>query len=50
MFQNWNFESVMQNVEKALMLMGQGMLGIFVVIGLIAVVVVILSKLTGKTK
>lgn len=49
MFENWNYEAVMQNVEQAFRIMGQGMLGIFVVIGLIALVVVVLSKITGNS-
>lgn len=48
MFENWNYDAVIKNVEEALKIMGLGMLGIFVVIGLIAVMVLILSKVTGK--
>jgi Na+-transporting methylmalonyl-CoA/oxaloacetate decarboxylase beta subunit len=35
----------MDNVNQALDIMGKGMLGIFVVIGLIAIIVTVLSRL-----
>lgn len=35
----------MDNVNQALSIMGKGMLGIFVVIGLIAIIVTVLSRL-----
>ena len=35
----------MDNVNQALNIMGKGMLGIFVVIGLIAIIVTVLSRL-----
>ncbi len=38
------------NVMMALEMMGQGMLGIFVVLGLIALLVVLLQKLDGGKK
>ena len=38
------------NVMMALEMMGQGMLGIFVVLGVIALLVVLLQKLDGKKK
>ena len=38
----------MQNVMEALGIMGKGMLGIFVVIGLIAVIVAVLTKVGSK--
>lgn len=37
-----------ETVAQALELMGQGMLGIFVVLGLIALLVVLLGKMDGK--
>lgn len=39
-----------ENVMMALEMMGQGMLGIFVVLGIIALLVVLLQKLDGKKK
>ncbi|NBI65211.1 sodium pump decarboxylase gamma subunit [Pseudoflavonifractor sp. 60] len=39
-----------QNVIYALEMLGQGMLGIFVVLGLIALGVFLLQKLDGKKK
>ena len=39
-----------ENVMMALEMMGQGMLGIFVVLGLIALLVVLLQKLDGGKK
>ncbi|MCB6364709.1 sodium pump decarboxylase gamma subunit [Intestinibacillus massiliensis] len=41
-------EQVLQNLMQAATMMWQGMLGIFVVIGLIALIVYLLSK-TGGT-
>ena len=41
---------VMQDFYSALELMGKGMLGIFVVIAVIALIVLLLSKLGGKDK
>lgn len=38
----------MENVTKALNIMGKGMLGVFVVIGLIAVIVTLLGRLGSK--
>lgn len=38
----------MENVAKALNIMGKGMLGVFVVIGLIAVIVTLLGRLGSK--
>jgi hypothetical protein len=40
----------MDNVVQALEMMGQGMLGIFVVLGLIALLVVLMQKLDNKKK
>ncbi len=37
-----------QNILFALEMLGQGMLGIFVVLGLIALLVVVMQKLGGK--
>ncbi len=37
-----------QNIIFALEMLGQGMLGIFVVLGLIALLVVVMQKLGGK--
>ncbi len=37
-----------ENFVKNLNYMGQGMLGIFIVIGIIALVTVVLSKVSGK--
>lgn len=42
--------SVSENVNMALGMMGKGMLGIFVVIGIIAIIVAILTRLTGRKK
>ena len=39
-----------ENVMMALEMMGQGMLGIFVVLGIISLLVVLLQKLDGKKK
>ena len=38
----------MENVMSALEMMGQGMLGIFVVLGLIALLVMLLGKFDAK--
>lgn len=38
----------MANLNQALEMLGQGMLGIFVVLGLIALLVVLLGKMDGK--
>lgn len=40
----------MANVTQALDMMGQGMLGIFVVLGAIALVVALLQKLDNRKK
>lgn len=40
----------MEQVMQALTMMGQGMLGIFVVLGLIALLVLLLQKLDGRKK
>lgn len=37
-----------ENLMRALEMLGQGMLGIFVVLGLIALLVVLVRKLDGK--
>ena len=37
-----------ENMIRALEMLGQGMLGIFVVLGLIALLVVLLGKMDGK--
>ncbi|MGO5022177.1 OadG-related small transporter subunit [Lawsonibacter sp. LCP25S3_G6] len=39
-----------ENVMMALEMMGQGMLGIFVVLGVIALLVLLLQKLDSKKK
>ncbi len=39
-----------ENIMMALEMMGQGMLGIFVVLGVIALLVLLLQKLDGKHK
>ena len=39
-----------ENIMMALEMMGQGMLGIFVVLGVIALLVLLLQKLDGKSK
>ena len=38
------------NLEMALEMLGQGMLGIFVVLGLIALLVVLMQKMGGGKK
>lgn len=38
----------MANLNMALAMLGQGMLGIFVVLGLIALLVILMQKLSGK--
>ena len=38
------------NLEMALEMLGQGMLGIFVVLGLIALVVILMQKMDGRKK
>ncbi len=38
------------NIEQALEMMGQGMLGIFVVLGVIALLVALLQKLDNRKK
>lgn len=40
----------MENIRMALEMLGQGMLGIFVVLGLIALMVIAIQKLGGKKK
>ena len=40
----------MQNMEQALEMMGQGMLGIFVVLGLIAGLVALMQKFENRKK
>ena len=41
----------MDNVRQALEMMGQGMLGIFVVLGLIAILVAVMQRIdNGKKK
>ena len=37
-----------ENLIRALEMLGQGMLGIFVVLGLIALLVVLVQKMDGK--
>lgn len=41
---------VIANVEMALEMMGQGMLGIFVVLGVIALLVALMQKLDNRKK
>lgn len=41
---------VFANVEMALEMMGQGMLGIFVVLGFIALLVALMQKLDNRKK
>ena len=43
---NINFE----NIEQALEMLAQGMLGIFVVLGIIAILVWVMGKLESKKK
>ncbi len=38
------------NLEMALEMLGQGMLGIFVVLGLIALLVILIQKMDGRKK
>ncbi len=38
------------NLEMALEMLGQGMLGIFVVLGLIALLVILMQKMDGRKK
>lgn len=38
------------NIEQALEMMGQGMLGIFVVLGVIALLVALMQKLDNRKK
>ena len=40
----------MENVLQALEMMGQGMLGIFVVLGMIALLVALMQKLDNRKK
>ena len=40
--------AVNENLIQALEMLGQGMLGIFVVLGLIALLVILMQKLSGK--
>ena len=40
----------MDNVMQALEMMGQGMLGIFVVLGMIALLVALMQKLDNRKK
>lgn len=42
--------AVSENVTTALGMMGKGMLGIFVVIGIIAIIVAILTRISGSKK
>ena len=39
---------LMMNLERALEMLGQGMLGIFVVLGVIALLVVLMQKMDSK--
>ena len=39
-----------ENMIQALQLMGQGMLGIFAVLGVIALLVLLLQKIDGRSK
>ena len=41
---------MIENLIRALEMLGQGMLGIFVVLGGIALLMVLLQKLDGKNK
>lgn len=40
----------MENIRQALEMMGQGMLGIFVVLGMIALLVALMQKLDNRKK
>lgn len=40
----------MANITQALEMMGQGMMGIFVVLGIIALLVTLMQKLDNKKK
>ncbi len=40
----------MENITHALEMMGQGMLGIFVVLGIIALLVALMQKLDNRKK
>ena len=40
----------MENITQALEMMGQGMLGIFVVLGVIAILVALMQKMDNRKK
>lgn len=40
----------MENIRQALEMMGQGMLGIFVVLGVIALLVAVMQKIDNRDK
>ncbi|WP_143382942.1 OadG-related small transporter subunit [Flavonifractor sp. An100] len=40
----------MENIAQALGMMGQGMLGIFVVLGIIALLVAVMQKIDNRKK
>lgn len=42
------FVAVPNNIDQALNIMGKGMLGIFVVIGLVAVIVAVLGRMGNR--
>lgn len=50
MFLNYDWHSALNNFLDSLQVMWKGMLGIFVVMGLLGAVVLILSKIPEKAK
>ena len=50
MFTDYNLSSALENLWKSLELMWRGMLGIFVVLGILSVAVLLLSKIPEKNK
>jgi len=49
-FTDYNFSLALENFWKSLQMMWQGMLGIFVVLGVLALVVLLLSKIPQREK
>lgn len=50
MFTDYNLSSALENFWKSLQIMWQGMLGIFVVLGVLTAVVLLLSKIPERKK
>lgn len=45
---DWGYKNMSEHLIQSFEMLGQGMMGIFVVLGLIALLVVLMQKISGK--